>query len=160
MGPTPLTLRGGKQKSIGEHLALGYGFVILLSSVAISCILYFAISQDLARTLKDFLTREFQVTVLQAEKEIMNRSAMTGFLARHTFALESPYQLGYAVFDAEGLVLTKSEGFREDEAVVEKIKQATFEELAAVKGMSKRAAEEIIRYFHGDSSMAHDVGGK
>jgi len=32
---------------------------------------------------------------------------------------------------------------------VEKIKQATVEELAAVNGMSKKAAEEIANYFRG-----------
>lgn len=43
---------------------------------------------------------------------------------------------------------------------LEKIKLATMEDISTVKGMSKKAAEEIANYFQGDRSMEHDVSSK
>jgi excinuclease ABC subunit C len=42
---------------------------------------------------------------------------------------------------------------------LEKIKQATTEDISTVRGMSKKAAEEITKYFRGHRSMEHDVSG-
>ena len=116
-----------------------------------------------ARSGEEGSEREFERVFLPGVEEpviLDPTSAITHLVARvrdeaHRFAITYHRKLREkrAVYseldDISGIGEVRKKALLRHFGSVEKIKQATVEEIVAVKGMSQKAAEEIINYFHG-----------
>ncbi|MBI4431284.1 MAG: heavy metal sensor histidine kinase [Candidatus Omnitrophica bacterium] len=103
-----------KSRSIRTRLLLGYAAALLISMLLISTFLYLQVRRDLVRTMKSFLHTEFSATLDLIQNEAQDTSSMSNFLSRQTLLGKGPYRLNYALFDENGHVIARTEGFSED----------------------------------------------
>ncbi len=103
-----------KSWSIRTRLLTGYAVAIFLSMFVISAFLYLQVKRDLVQTMKTFLRTEFAQTIQIIQTEAQDPGSMSNFLSRQTLLGKGPYRLSYALFDEEGHVIARTEGFSED----------------------------------------------
>ncbi len=126
-----------------------------------------------ARSGEEGSVREFERVFLPGVEEpiiLEPTDAATHLVARvrdeaHRFAityhrtLRDRRAVHSELDDIPGIGEVRKKALLRHFASVEKIRQATLEELCAVKGMSKKAAEEISNYFHGNRGQGSGVRG-
>jgi len=119
-----------------------------------------------ARSGEEGSIREFERVFLPGVEEpiiLDPTSSITHLVARvrdeaHRFAityhrkLREKRAIKSELDDVPGIGATRKKALLRHFGSLEKIKQATVEELATIPGMAKNAAREIIKYFHGSRS--------
>jgi excinuclease ABC subunit C len=116
-----------------------------------------------ARSGDEGAEREFERVFLPGESEpiiLPPASAGTHLVARvrdeaHRFAIEYHRKLREKravhseLDDIPGIGEARKKALLRHFGSIEKVKQATVEELASVSGLTKKAAEEIVSFYHG-----------
>jgi excinuclease ABC subunit C len=124
-----------------------------------------------ARSGEEGAEREFERVFLPGVEEpviLDPTSAITHLVARvrdeaHRFAITYHRKLRERravhseLDDIPGIGETRKKALLRHFGSVEKIKQATADELAAVKGMSRKVAEEIVGYFRNAKFQSSNV---
>jgi heavy metal sensor kinase len=105
-------------KSLGSRLVAGYIFFLFLTLLIIPVFYYFAVKQEMIRNARLFLAGELGTTASFFSRELKSREAISRFLSQKKLFLKGPYEIHYALFDREGLLIAKSEGFQEDDLSV------------------------------------------
>ncbi|OGW35519.1 MAG: hypothetical protein A2X58_00735 [Nitrospirae bacterium GWC2_56_14] len=125
-----------------------------------------------ARSGEEGSIREFERVFLPGVEEpivLEPTSSITHLVARvrdeaHRFAityhrkLRDKRAIRSELDDISGIGETRKKALLRHFGSLEKIKQATVEELAAVKGMSKKAAGEVIEFFQGTGDRVQGAG--
>jgi excinuclease ABC subunit C len=125
-----------------------------------------------ARSGEEGSVREFERVFLPGVEEpiiLEPTSAVTHLVARvrdeaHRFAityhrkLREKRAIRSELDDVPGIGEVRKKALLRHFGSLEKVKQATPEEIAAVKGMSKKAAGEIVNYFQGTGDRVQGAG--
>ncbi|MFH2137716.1 MAG: ATP-binding protein [Candidatus Omnitrophota bacterium] len=101
-------------KTIRGKLILGYTAVLLVSLVIVFVYVYIQLNRAFITTSREYIKKELSATIRLLKDRENSPSAIANFLSKKTVLFQSVYNINYALFDAEGLMLARSENFSAD----------------------------------------------
>ena len=122
-------------KSIRVRLVFGYTAILLASIIAVSIYFSFQMRSRLIGVTKQYLISELRGAIDLLGNEESDELGISNFLSRYTRGIKGVHKIGYALFDNNGLIVARSEGFLEDKKSVENIIARPNKE--AIPSMSK-----------------------
>jgi heavy metal sensor kinase len=100
--------------SIRVRLALGYTLILFASIIVVSVYFSFQMKARLLDVTKQYLAQELKAAIDLIGDEPKGGPGMSDLLSKYTRGIKGSHKIGYALFDAKGLIVGRSEGFSED----------------------------------------------
>ena len=136
-------------RSIGFRLTRGYVIVLSLSIIAITVYLYHSLNFTLQREIMAFLEGESAYMNTFISRNYDQRNLIINELNQRISLAKGTYDLYYALFDMDGNILAKSEGFAEDATAIRHVR----EKRAAGKTVLDAGQESRITGYEGSGIL-------
>ncbi|MFH1460119.1 MAG: ATP-binding protein [Candidatus Omnitrophota bacterium] len=113
-------------RSIKTRLVLGYAGVLLCSILLVTGFLYLQTQRVLSDAAKQNLYLEIEELAHIINQSNYTQELLAKFISQQLSAQKGVLDIKYALFDAQGLLLARSEGFLEDLSFFKNLKEILF----------------------------------
>ena len=132
--------------TIRFRLIFGYSFILSAGIIAVAVYFSFQMRARLVEATKQYLSSELGTVIEMLQDEAGSGLGMSDFLSRHARGIRGSHKIGYALFDAKGLIIARSSGFLEDKNSLDMAASFSGQTALAVYESVSRDADNNVMY--------------